>query len=194
MSEAGWAIDIDREDITKADLVEDDAATAALAPGQVRVRIDCYAMTANNITYAVFGQPAGLFGNDQGYWDFFAEPAAPGRLPVWGFATVERSAHPDVKEGERVYGYLPMSRRFVVCADNVRASGFDDVSAHRRPMSPCPPEASRGKLGCRPRPSRPCGTRRSPTPRSVRSSSSRRRERQKRARRPDAGSRGSAPE
>ena len=86
MSNTSWAIDIDRDDITQARLVSDPATP--LVAGQVRVHIDSYAMTANNITYAVFGNPAGLFGNDQGYWDFFAEPNEPGRLPVWGFATV----------------------------------------------------------------------------------------------------------
>ena len=65
MSAKSWAIDIDRDDITQAHLVED--AGAPLASGQVRVHLDSYAMTANNITYAVFGKPAGLFGNDQGY-------------------------------------------------------------------------------------------------------------------------------
>ncbi|WP_260580935.1 DUF2855 family protein [Sphingopyxis sp. PET50] len=90
MNETGWAIDIDRDDIARATLVAD--AATPLEAGQVRVHIDSYAMTANNITYAVFGKPAGLFGNDQGYWDFFAERDAPGRLPVWGFATVTESA------------------------------------------------------------------------------------------------------
>src|SRR3546814_14201272 len=70
-----WAIDIDRDDITSAALVGD--APASLAPGQIRVAIDLFAMTANNITYAVFGKPSGLFGNDQGYWDFFATRGAP---------------------------------------------------------------------------------------------------------------------
>ena len=90
MSAAGWAIDIDRDDITQATLTAEEGAP--LAPGQVRLHLDSYAMTANNITYAVFGKPVGLFGNDQGYWDFFAERGAPGRLPVWGFATVTESA------------------------------------------------------------------------------------------------------
>src|SRR3546814_12485274 len=77
MSAKSWAIDIDRDDITQAQLVDD--ADASLAPGQIRVHLDSYAMTANNITYAVFGKPAGLFGNDQGYWDFFAERGEHGR-------------------------------------------------------------------------------------------------------------------
>src|SRR3546814_16918563 len=58
-----WAIDIDRDDITSAALVGD--APASLAPGQIRVAIDLFAMTANNITYAVLGKPSGLFGTDQ---------------------------------------------------------------------------------------------------------------------------------
>ena len=48
-----WAIDIDRDDVTQAGLVSNPSAP--LAPGQVRAHLDSYAMTANNITYAVFG-------------------------------------------------------------------------------------------------------------------------------------------
>ena len=44
MSAKSWAIDIDRDDITQAQLVED--ADAPLAAGQVRVHLDSYAMTA----------------------------------------------------------------------------------------------------------------------------------------------------
>src|SRR3546814_17373122 len=77
MSAKSWAIDIDRDDITQAQLVDD--AEASLAPGQVRVHLDSYAMTANNITYAVFGTPPGLFDNAQGYWDFFDGRGDPGR-------------------------------------------------------------------------------------------------------------------
>lgn len=82
MNDTAWTIDIDRDTISKAALARADHAP--LRAGEVRVRVDSYAMTANNITYAVFGKPAGLFGNDQGYWDFFAERDAPARLPVWG--------------------------------------------------------------------------------------------------------------
>src|SRR3546814_1341431 len=71
-------------------------------------------MTANNITYAVFGKPSGLFGNDQGYWDFFAPRGAPGRLPVWGFATVTESAADGVAVGENFYGYYPMASHAVL--------------------------------------------------------------------------------
>ena len=139
MNETGWAIDIDRDDIARAALVADPAAP--LAPGQVRVRVDSYAMTANNITYAVFGKPAGLFGpdkdgGDQGYWDFFAERDVPGRLPVWGFATVTESAAEGVTVGETFYGYYPMASHAVLNVGNAGPGGFTDVTPRRTTLPP----------------------------------------------------------
>lgn len=134
-----WAIDIDRDDVKQASLVEDPSPP--LAPGQLRVHLDSYAMTANNITYAVFGKPAGLFGpdkngRDQGYWDFFAERGAPGRLPVWGFATVTESAAEGIAPGDRFYGYYPMAETAVLTAGNVGPGGFTDVTPRRTTLPP----------------------------------------------------------
>ncbi|WP_432769409.1 MAG: DUF2855 family protein [Sphingopyxis sp.] len=134
MQRQSWAIDIDRDDITQAELVSDPPAP--LAPGEVRVQIDSYAMTANNITYAVFGKPSGLFGNDQGYWDFFAERAAPGRLPVWGFATVTESAADGIAVGEVFYGYYPMASDAVLGAGHIGPGGFTDVTPRRTALPP----------------------------------------------------------
>ncbi|WP_439569268.1 DUF2855 family protein [Sphingopyxis sp.] len=134
MSETGWAIDIDRDDIARAELVTDPAAP--LAPGQVRVHVDSYAMTANNITYAVFGKPAGLFGNDQGYWDFFAERGNPGRLPVWGFATVTESTAEGVSVGDRFYGYYPMASDAVLTVGKAGPGGFTDITPRRTTLPP----------------------------------------------------------
>ncbi|WP_227340259.1 DUF2855 family protein [Sphingopyxis sp. P8] len=134
MNDSGWAIDIDRDDITQASLVADPPPP--LQPGQVRVHIDSYAMTANNITYAVFGKPSGLFGNDQGYWDFFAERDAPGRLPVWGFATVTESAADGVAVGDRFYGYYPMASHAVLDVGKAGPAGFTDVTQRRKTLPP----------------------------------------------------------
>ena len=101
MSDPRWAIEIDREDIATAAIVDDPAG--ALAPGEIEVRIDRFAITANNVTYAALGKPVGLFPNGKGYWDFFSPGGeGPARLPVWGFATVTRSAAEGVAEGETV--------------------------------------------------------------------------------------------
>jgi hypothetical protein len=130
---AAWAIDIDRDDITKAEIV---AADTEVGPGEILVKIDSYAMTANNITYAVFGKPAGLFGNEQGYWDFFANRDAPGRLPVWGFATVLVSDIEGVAPGDRFYGYYPMASHAVLMPGNVSAGSFTDVTPRRTTLPP----------------------------------------------------------
>ncbi|HZF83732.1 MAG TPA: DUF2855 family protein, partial [Burkholderiaceae bacterium] len=74
-----------------------------LATGQVRVGIDTFALTSNNITYAAFGDA-------MSYWQFF--PTAEegwGQVPVWGFGRVVQSLHPGVAVGERLYGYFPMA-------------------------------------------------------------------------------------
>jgi len=93
-------------------------------PGEALLRVDTFALTANNITYAVFGDA-------MRYWDFFPAPAGWGRIPVWGYATVVRSRHDALPEGERVYGYLPMSTHLVVQPGKVGDASFVDAAPHR---------------------------------------------------------------
>jgi Protein of unknown function (DUF2855) len=128
-----WAIDIDRDDVTNAEIV---SVETSVGHGEILVQLDSYAMTANNVTYAVFGKPAGLFGNDQGYWDFFAERNTPGRLPVWGFATVLVSDIDGVSPGDRYYGYYPMASHAVLVPGNVTPNGFTDVTPRRTTLPP----------------------------------------------------------
>jgi len=134
MSNPAWAIDIDRDDIASADLLA--LSEPVPGEGEVVLAIDSYAMTANNITYAVFGKPAGLFGNDQGYWDFFAERGEPGRLPVWGFATVTASRAEGLAVGDRFYGYYPMASHAVLRPGRVGPAGFVDVTPRRTTLPP----------------------------------------------------------
>lgn len=106
------------------------APAAELAPGQVRLGIDRFALTANNITY-------GAFGDAMNYWQFFPTgDAAWGCIPVWGFGTVVQSAHPDVPVGERVYGYWPMANQVVLQPARVSASGWSDGAEHRAALHP----------------------------------------------------------
>lgn len=107
-----------------------DAPTAELAPGQVRLSVDRFALTANNITY-------GAFGEAMNYWRFFPTgDAAWGAIPVWGFGTVQQSAHPDVPLGERVYGYFPMASQVVLQPTRVSATGWSDGAPHRADLHP----------------------------------------------------------
>lgn len=126
----GWVIEVDRDDIAKAVLAE--APERALAEGEAEFALDRVALTANNVTYAALGKPNGFLGPDAGYWDFYApDRAGPGVVPVWGFATVTRSAHPDVTEGESFYGYWPLASHAVLRPERLGAVGFTEGSAHR---------------------------------------------------------------
>jgi Protein of unknown function (DUF2855) len=106
-----------------------DLPERLLAAGHARLRVESFAVTANNVTYAVIGD---MFG----YWNFFPAPDGLGVVPMWGHAVVEASAHPGLTVGERVYGYLPMATHLDVEVGNVTPGGFTDGAAHRQPMSP----------------------------------------------------------
>lgn len=100
-----------------------------LGEGQARLKVEAFALTANNVTYATFGDA-------MQYWNFFPAAEGFGRVPVWGFATVEASNAEGVDVGQRVYGYLPISDRFDVQPVNVGKASFVDGAAHRQPMAP----------------------------------------------------------
>jgi hypothetical protein len=104
-------------------------ADTDLAKGQVLLNVDHFAFTANNITYAVMGET-------MSYWDFFPTDDGWGRVPVWGFADVAKSNHPGISEGQRFYGYFPMSSYLLVEPVDVSPGGFTDGAAHRKPLPP----------------------------------------------------------
>lgn len=96
-----------------------------LAPGQVLLTVDHFALTANNVTYAVAGDMLN-------YWQFFPTGEDEwGRIPVWGFGTVAKSACEGVENGQRFYGYYPMSSYVVVEPHKISPAGFLDGAAHR---------------------------------------------------------------
>ena len=106
-----------------------DETQPPLGDGEVRLRIESFSVTANNVTYAVVGDAFG-------YWNFFPGEGDWGVVPMWGHAVVEQSRHQDIVVGERVYGYLPMATHLDVLPGGVTAGGFSDAAAHRLPMSP----------------------------------------------------------
>jgi hypothetical protein len=104
-----------------------EVTDAPLTDGQVRLAIDRFAFTANNVSYAATGDTLN-------YWAFFPAPEGWGRIPVWGFATVALSAHPAVAVGETVWGYYPMSTQVVLEPSRVSRHGFADGALHRKPL------------------------------------------------------------
>ncbi|MGH0035374.1 MAG: DUF2855 family protein [Myxococcota bacterium] len=100
-----------------------------LGAGQVLFRVDRFAFTANNVTYAVVGDALG-------YWRFFPAPVGFGRIPVMGFGDVVASTHPDVAEGTRCFGFYPMSRYLRIEPGAVSPSQIVDGAAHREGLAP----------------------------------------------------------
>ena len=113
---------VKRDDLRQC-RVEESAAPVP-EPGQALLRVERFGMTANNVTYAVMGEA-------MRYWDFFPAEDGWGRVPVWGFAEVERSEAAGVEPGTRVYGYLPPSSHLLVTPDDADERGFLDASPHR---------------------------------------------------------------
>ena len=100
-----------------------------LLPGTIRVKINHFGLSANNITYAVMGDA-------MNYWSFFPyegldESAPWRRMPVWGYGTVTETTHDDVVLGERIFGYFPCSSSFVIEPGRLDSSGFSDIAPHR---------------------------------------------------------------
>ncbi|HBM04311.1 MAG TPA: DUF2855 domain-containing protein, partial [Erythrobacter sp.] len=110
-----------------------DCDQGKLADDAVRLEIESFSVTANNVTYAVVG-------DGFGYWNFFPVQGAGtdgmGIVPMWGHARVIESNVSEISVGERVYGYLPMATHLDVVPGKLSASGFTDMAAHRQPMSP----------------------------------------------------------
>jgi len=113
---------VKRDDLRQCRIAE--SAPPELEPGQALLQVDTFGLTANNVTYAVFGEA-------MSYWDFFPAADGWGRVPMWGFAEVERSEAEGVEPGTRLFGYLPPSSHLVVTPVGLDGKGFVDGSPHR---------------------------------------------------------------
>lgn len=121
------AVYVRRDDLAAAEIAEIDAPP--LADGAVRLAVESFSVTANNVTYAVAG-------DSFGYWRFFEAPEGRGIVPVWGHARIAESRHRDLVEDERVYGFLPMATQVDLRPGRISDSAFVDDAEHRREMSP----------------------------------------------------------
>lgn len=113
---------VKRDDLRECRIAESEPP--GIDSGQALLRVDTFGLTANNVTYAVFGDA-------MSYWDFFPAEEGWGRVPMWGFAEVEQSDVEGVEPGTRLFGYLPSSSHLVVTPAAVGEDGFVDGSPHR---------------------------------------------------------------
>jgi hypothetical protein len=98
---------VPRDDLRQCKFIETTIPDAIELPdGALLTKVDRFAFTANNITYAVLG-------DELKYWELFPAPQGFGNIPVWGFGEVIASRHPDIAIGERLFGYFLMATHLV---------------------------------------------------------------------------------
>ena len=120
------ALQVQRKDFARSRIVQSPLPEPA--EGQILVKVDKFALTANNVTYA-------LSGDALGYWKFFPVEEPWGIVPVWGFGDVVASRNPDIAVGERLWGYWPMASHVVLSPSKVSPRGFHEASSHREGLA-----------------------------------------------------------
>ncbi len=119
-----------RNDLQSCKTIETTLPDADALPAEaLLIKVDRFAFTANNITYA-------LLGDQLKYWQLFPAPDGFGIIPVWGFGDVIASRHPLVPQGERLFGYFPMATHLVIEAGDVSKRGLRDAAPHRQGVAP----------------------------------------------------------
>jgi hypothetical protein len=119
-----------RDDLEQCKIIETQLPNAAALPGDsLLVKVERFAFTANNITYA-------MLGDQLKYWQLFPAPNGFGNIPVWGFGDVIASNHPGVVAGERLFGYFPMATHLLIEASDVGKRTLRDAAVHRQGVAP----------------------------------------------------------
>ena len=113
--------EVNRQDFRDTRVI--DTPAAELSAGQIRLAVERFAFTTNNVTYAVAGDMLD-------YWGFFPTETPWGRLPAMGLGSVVDSANPNIAVGGRFFGFYPMSEQLTITAEP-RRNGFRDVGSHR---------------------------------------------------------------
>ncbi|MGD8326591.1 MAG: DUF2855 family protein [Sphingomonadales bacterium] len=128
MSQSPWRILIQKDIITNATL-DESIAHPDLSDGQIEVEVKSFALTTNNVTYAVVGGPFR-------YWEFYPTgDDTLGILPIWGFGEVTASKCADMPVGELLYGFFPMASHAVLEPGKISPNSIVDQSPHRKDLS-----------------------------------------------------------
>ncbi|MEO9971326.1 MAG: DUF2855 family protein [Hyphomonadaceae bacterium] len=112
---------VNRENYRDTKIMESPSRT--LADGEVRVAIDKFGLTSNNVSYAVSGDMIG-------YWKYYPADEPWGKVPVWGIGEVAQSNASEIAVGERLYGFFPMASETILTVGSVQSGAFMDASPH----------------------------------------------------------------
>lgn len=116
---------VDKTNIRTTKLVERELPE--LEDGAVRLEIDMFGLTSNNVSYAVAGDTVG-------YWGFYPAQDNWGKVPVWGCASIIETKCSGLPVGERVWGFLPMASHVDLRPAKIRDDQFFDGAAHRQAL------------------------------------------------------------
>ena len=126
MAARGTRLVVDRNDLAESAL---ESATVETPTDGVVLAVERFAVTTNNVSYAVTG-------DQLGYWRFFpTDDETTGVVPAWGVATVVASDRGDVVTGERWYGLLPMATHVAIRPGRVATDEVIDASPHREELA-----------------------------------------------------------
>ena len=132
MTTSPYTLSLDLNDFRQAQVIDaSDYVEASLLEGEIMVRVDRLALTANSISYGFAGK-AGLIR----YLDIYPATMGLANLPCWGYGDIIASNHPDIAMGNRVYGFLPIATHIRMQPDKVTAGGFTDVRVCRSVVPP----------------------------------------------------------
>lgn len=119
---------INRKILEQAEISQSDEDSRPLQEEEIRLAIDRFGLSANNITYAAMG-------DTMNYWNIYPARDGWGRIPVWGFADVIESRCNGVPVGERIYGLLPAASHVILKVERITSTGFMEGSPHRTGMA-----------------------------------------------------------
>ena len=96
--------------------------------GEALLKVGSFGLTANNITYCVFGDA-------MNYWDFFPAEDGWGHMPTWGFA---RGGGVEGRRSRRgrpaSTATSPLPPTCTSSPDRIDERGFNDGAEHRKPL------------------------------------------------------------
>ena len=116
---------VDRGDFRHTRIVDSDLPEPV--DGEILVAVESFALTANNVSYA-------LSGDMLGYWGYFPAADNWGKVPAWGYARVLVSRCAGIQEGERFWGFLPMASHLMLQPGRVTARALFDMAPHRQAL------------------------------------------------------------
>jgi Protein of unknown function (DUF2855) len=117
-----------RDDLASCELADGESRRDELEEGEAQLIVERFALSSNNVTYAVLGDRIG-------YWRLFPAEAGWGRIPAWGYGRVIASRSPALVEGQRMFGLFPMGA-YVTVRPAPHPLGFLDMAPHRAELSP----------------------------------------------------------